>query len=237
MGMKTAHRLTGPKKMAQNTSFSISEFFMHHRFVILLGTILFMIIGGPFLRTIFQYKIIPDVLLTVIFAAAIFAISQKRMHIFISLGLAVPMFACTWLYYWIKNSHLLMVSQVFGTLFVGFTIGCLQKFIFNQKAVTGEVIYSAMIVYLLMAIMWSFAYSMLEFFYPGSFSFPGGGAQDFYQFLYFSYVTITTLGYGDVLPLTQKASSLAILEAVTGQMYLVVAVAWLVGMHVSRRSR
>jgi hypothetical protein len=223
--------------MAQNTSFSMSEFFMRHRFVILLGTILFMIIGGPFLRAIFQYKIITDVLLTVIFAAAIFAISQKRINIFISMGLALPMFASTWSYYFFKSSQLLAAGQVFGVLFVGFTINCLIKFIFSQKTVTREVIYAAMIVYLLMAITWSFAYSMLEYFFPGSFSSPQGAEQDFFHFLYFSYVTITTLGYGDVLPLTQKAKSLVMLEAVTGQMYLVVAVAWLVGMHVSRRSR
>lgn len=215
----------------------MSEFFMRHRFVILLGAILVLVIGGPFIKELFPYKVIPDMLLTVIFAAAIFAFSQKRINIFISVGLAVPMFACTWSYYLINNTDLLIAGEISGTLFVGFTIGCLLKFIFNQKSVTQEVIYAAMIVYLLLAIMWSFAYSMLEFFYPDSFSSAGGAVETFYHFLYFSYVTITTLGYGDVLPLTPKASSLAILEAVTGQMYLVVAVAWLVGMHVSRRSR
>ncbi|MGD9259424.1 MAG: potassium channel family protein, partial [Desulfobacterales bacterium] len=61
--------------------------------------------------------------------------------------------------------------------------------------------------------------------------------EDTFRFLYFSFVTITTLGYGDITPLTRKASSLVMLEAVTGQMYLVVVVAWLVGMHVSHRSK
>ena len=57
------------------------------------------------------------------------------------------------------------------------------------------------------------------------------------QFEYFSFVTITTLGYGDIIPLSNKASALALLEALIGQVYLVVLVAWLVGMHVSRRSK
>jgi hypothetical protein len=55
--------------------------------------------------------------------------------------------------------------------------------------------------------------------------------------MYFSFVTITTLGYGDIAPLTDKASGLAIIEAFSGQIYLVVLVAWLVGMHVSKRSK
>ncbi|MCP4628580.1 MAG: two pore domain potassium channel family protein [bacterium] len=68
-------------------------------------------------------------------------------------------------------------------------------------------------------------------------SFTGNISPNVYRYLYFSYVTLTTLGFGDVAPLTNKAGSLVILEAIIGQIYLVVIVAWLVGMHVSRRSR
>ena len=203
----------------------------------MLVAILGLIIGKPLLDGIFHYRFIPDTLLTIIFIAAIFAISRKRKHIFISLGLVVPMFGGIWYYYWFESINFLMVGDIFGILFVGFTISCLTRFIFNEKEVTKEVIYAAIIVYLLMAIMWAFGYFILDYLYSGSFSHPAGQHPDYYRFLYFSFVTITTLGYGDVLPLTQKASSLAILEAISGQMYLVVVVAWLVGMHVSRRSR
>ena len=57
------------------------------------------------------------------------------------------------------------------------------------------------------------------------------------QFEYFSFITITTLGYGDITPLTNRASALTLLEAIIGQIYLVVLVAWLVGMYVSRKAR
>lgn len=203
----------------------------------MLLAILGLIIGKPLLAGIFNYRFIPDALLTVIFVSAIHAISQKRKHIFISLGLVVPMFVGIWSSYWIKSIEIVMAAQILGALFVGFAISCLIKFIFNEKEVTKDVIFAAVIVYLLMAIAWAFAYLILEFFQRGSFSYPAGQTPDYFHFLYFSCVTITTLGYGDVLPLSQEASSLAILEAVTGQMYLVVVVAWLVGMHVSRRSR
>ena len=56
-------------------------------------------------------------------------------------------------------------------------------------------------------------------------------------FIYYSFVTITTLGYGDISPLTGKAGGLSIIEAISGQIYLVVLVSWLVGMHVSKRSK
>lgn len=223
--------------MGAKTSASVSVFFKKNRFIILLAAILGLIIGKPLIAGIFNYRFIPDVLLTIIFIAAIHAVSQKRRHVFISLALVVPMFAGTWSYYWIESTVILMAAQIFGILFVGFTIHCLIRFIFTEKEVTKEVIYAAVVVYLLLAIVWAFAYLILEFFNRGSFSYPAGQLPDFFHFLYFSCVTITTLGYGDVLPLTQEAGSLAILEAVSGQMYLVVVVAWLVGMHVSRRSR
>jgi len=56
-------------------------------------------------------------------------------------------------------------------------------------------------------------------------------------FQYYSFVTITTLGYGDITPVTEVAKAFSVLEAVVGQLYLVVAVAWLVGMHVSSKSK
>ena len=223
--------------MVKNTPAHISAFFATHRMVILLVTILILIIGKPLLAGIFNYRFIPDVMLTIIFVAAIYAISRSRVDVYISLGLAIPMFAGVWSSYWIENINLLMASQIFGVLFVAFTISRLTRYIFHEKEVTQEVIFAAVVVYLLMAITWAFLYLIQEFFRPGSISFPFDQSLDFYNFLYFSCVTITTLGYGDVLPLTQQASALAILEAITGQMYLVVVVAWLVGMYVSRRSR
>jgi voltage-gated potassium channel len=223
--------------MSDKTCTFLAEFFLRNRILFFLAAILGFIIGGPFLDEIFRYRFLRDVLLTFIFVAGIFAISRKRSHVFIALGLAIPMVAGIWTYYWSENIRILMVGQIFGALFAGFTISCLTSFIYNEKEVTKEVIYAAVAVYLLLAITWAFAYFILEYFSPASYSYPEGRPLDFYHFIYFSYVTITTLGYGDILPLTQKASALAILEAVTGQMYLVVVVAWLVGMHVSRRKR
>ena len=223
--------------MTKKTSVSLSEFFFNYRMIFLLVAILSMIIGSPFLDDIFHYGVIPDIFTTIIFILGIYAISRKKKHIYIALVMAIPMFFGIWSSYLFHSLILFIGGQLFGALLIVFVISLLIKFIFNQKEVTKEVIYAAVVVYLLMAMMWSFAYLILEYFYPGSFSVPEAQTRSSYQYLYFSFVTITTLGYGDVAPLTQKASSLVILEAVTGQMYLVVIVAWLVGMHVSRRSK
>ena len=82
--------------MVKNTSVHISAFYSKHRMVILLATILILIIGKPLLMGIFNYRFIPDVMLTIIFVAAIHAISRRRVDVYVSLGLAIPMFACVW---------------------------------------------------------------------------------------------------------------------------------------------
>jgi hypothetical protein len=105
----------------------------------------------------------------------------------------------------------------------------------REKHVTEDVIFGAIVAYLLMAIMWSFMYSVVEDLHPGSFVIPEGPVKHSqFLFTYFSFVTIATLGYGDITPLTAAACSLSILEAIIGQIYLVVVVAWLVGMFVSQ---
>jgi hypothetical protein len=107
-----------------------------------------------------------------------------------------------------------------------------------SEDVTREVLFAAVIIYLLMALMWSFAYMVLEAIVPGSFNIPESGLEvRQFVFLYYSFVTITTLGYGDITPATHQAGALAILEAIAGQIYLVVLVAFLVGMFVSRRAK
>jgi hypothetical protein len=196
-----------------------------------------MIIGGPFLDDVIHIRIVKNILLTIVFINGIYAIGNKTHHLILAIGLALPMLISLWLHYVVKIPHIIYVGEIFGALFIGLAITILINYIFNAKEVTEEVLYAAVIVYLLTAILWSFAYSILEFVYPDSFGYPGGPREDVYRYLYFSFITITTLGYGDITPLTDKASALAILEAVFGQVYLVVIVAWLVGMHVSRRSK
>jgi len=223
--------------MAKKSSFSLSEYFFKHRILLLLATILGFIIGSPFTDEIFQHGMIPDLLLSIIFIFGIYAISRKKKHIYIAIALATPMVLGVWGSHLSKNVEFFIVGEFFGSLFTAFIISQLLLFIFHQKEITKEVIYAAVVVYLMMAIMWALVYLILDYFYPDSFSFPTDLTPNLFRYLYFSFVTITTLGYGDVAPLTHKAGSLVILEAVTGQIYLVVIVAWLVGMHVSRKSQ
>ena len=93
-------------------------------------------------------------------------------------------------------------------------------------------------MHLLAALLWAFLYTFLELVDPASFNIDLGRPEGhLLVFQYYSFVTITTLGYGDITPITEVAKAFSVLEAVVGQLYLVVAVAWLVGMYVSKKSK
>ncbi len=90
--------------------------------------------------------------------------------------------------------------------------------------------------YFLIGFMWGFIYFFLNSARPGSFQMASSSAGEQSSFIYFSFVTMTTVGYGDTTPLSNAARSLSILEAVMGQLYLAVTIARLLGAYVSRKS-
>jgi hypothetical protein len=224
--------------MIENRNSTLKSFLFKRRFFFLLIMLLAMLVIVPFLGDYSRFQFVVDIVVTGIFIAAMYAISDKKYNLFLALFLVIPMFADIWVDYFSSAEKTLVVSQICGILFIGFAIFNIIHFMLKQKEVTREMIYAAVVVYLLMALLWSNVYQLLETFAPGSFGMPDGQMQnDRLLFLYFSLVTITTLGYGDMTPLTDRAAGLASVEALTGQIYLVVLVAWLVGMHVSKRSK
>jgi voltage-gated potassium channel Kch len=109
--------------------------------------------------------------------------------------------------------------------------------IFEHPVVTSSTVSASLVVYLALGVSWAQVYRLVEHFNPGSFTgLSGTGVVDVQRDLfYYSYVTLATLGYGDISPVSPEARSLAITEAVVGQIYLVVLVAGLVGMHLTQR--
>jgi hypothetical protein len=209
-----------------------------NRYLTLILLIFFVVLAAPFFSAVIGFRILLDLLITGIFLVLMYSMSRKRLNLIVSLVLVTPMLVVIWAkYFVVVSAGLQTLGNLCGVLFFAVCIIGFIKLIQKAQEVTREVIYAAVLVYVLATFVWAFLYAVLEMLAPGSFSYPEGHTREFlFQFIYFSIVTITTLGYGDILPLSQEASALAMVEALMGQMYLVVVVAWLVGMHVSRRS-
>ena len=117
------------------------------------------------------------------------------------------------------------------------------SFTFHRVAkwheITANRIVGAVAVYLLLGVLWSVLYTLVEIYSPGSFrGFDTGTQIDWEsEWLYFSFVTMTTLGYGDIVPVSGIAKVLAYMQAIFGQFYIAILVAGLVGAYIARGDR
>jgi voltage-gated potassium channel len=110
-------------------------------------------------------------------------------------------------------------------------------YVLHSGRVTSDKIFATICVYLLVGFVWTYAYALLDEVQPGSFAASTETGRNDYvgrimQLRYFSFATLTTLGYGDILPRSPTARTMAVLETVMGQIYLAVLVARLVGLHI-----
>jgi len=120
-------------------------------------------------------------------------------------------------------------------VFLVMTCSVAMRQVLFAGTVDGNRLVGAVCVYLLLGIIWAILYRWLWVFVPGAFSGIPAVDQNVWDFVYYSFVTLTTLGYGDVLPQTDVARTLAYLEAVTGVFYVAILVATLVGAHLTRQ--
>ena len=138
------------------------------------------------------------------------------------------------------NSHITFfqysaILAVMGFLLVTITFTLRQVVVGTE--INANRLVGAICVYLMLGVIWALAYSLVELAMPGSFGGVTAGQDAGWdsEWLYFSFVTLTTLGYGDILPLSALARALAYMEAVTGQFYVAILVAGLVSAYISDR--
>jgi len=208
------------------------------RFLFLIVLIVALIVLGPFVEGFMGLSLFMDLLFSIIFITTIYAASQKKSHIIIAVILVIPTLLALWSEDIPISNTLVTIGYICGLILFAFAVISILIYVFSAQVVTRQTISAAIVVYLLIALMWTFIYRLMEILYPASFAIAHAKLEDAANlFLYFSFVTITTLGYGDITPIGNQVIALAVLEAITGQIYLVVVVAWFVGMYVSKKSK
>ncbi len=205
-----------------------------NRALFLLIAFLFLLVAAPALATVFDLRLLFDLFMTLIFAVSIYTVSVRRWHYVISTVLFAVTATAIWIEYIFPGRAAYVVSQSMGVLFFLFVGLRITINLIRAEKITANTIFAAIEVYLIAGVLWSGIYSMLEMVHPDSFNLGGIDVRSAaYRMLYFSFVTLTTLGYGDIAPLTDMASAFVILEAIFGQMYITVLIAWLVGRYIS----
>jgi hypothetical protein len=186
-------------------------------------------------------------LMMVILLATLHALGDNRMVSLAASVLGLTALALRWATHVSDSQVLLLTSEGVGALFFAFTAVVILALILRAQTVTGDIVSGALCVYLLIGLTWAFLFMVVESIDPGSFRIGEGAtiAADIAHprsvslslFVYFSFVTLATVGYGDIVPLTGPARGLATLEGIIGQFYLAVLVARFVGLYIVHSQR
>jgi Ion channel len=203
----------------------------------LLIALLALLLLYPFFASSVIAHAVWDICSSATLLLGLYAISHVRRRLVIALVLAIAVLGTRWSGYVVDNERLLLVNYGLGVMFFTLTACLLLADVLRKGAVTADKIYGALCVYLLIGLTWGFMFLTLEGVQPGSFSLGQGQLsgieKDPATLVYFSFVTLSTVGYGDITPFSPPARSLAFTEAIIGQIYLAVLVARLVGLHIA----
>lgn len=200
----------------------------------LLIALVLLLVVTPLVEDLSQALVIEGVLLTAVLGSAVLAVGAERRTLIVALLLSVPAVLSKWVHHFAPETLPAEVFPMAGIAFVGFVVFNLLRFILKASRVDTEVLCAGIAAYLTFGLLWAFAYVLVSSVSPHAFSFGGGPDTHVlsgFEALYFSYVTLTTVGFGDITPVTSAARMLAVLESLTGTIYLAVLVARLVSMY------
>jgi hypothetical protein len=202
------------------------------RFLFLFISIILMMVLRPIMEDLIRLSILTDILFAAILISGLWAVSRRRKVFVMALLVAIPALVLEWVTYFMGLPALKPLGLFFLAIFFGIMSVTLLSHILKAEEVTADLIMGAASTYFLIGFLWAFVFFFLETFSPGSFRLEASRADTDSQLIYYSFVTLTTVGYGDITAATTTARSLSVLEAAIGQLYLAVLVARLVGMHI-----
>jgi hypothetical protein len=167
-----------------------------------------------------------SILFSIIFFLSILSLDKKRSII---IWIAIIAFITQWIGVIFMLDSLVYISFITNVFFFIIIVVRLIIQIAANKSVSASVILESINGYLLMGLMFTTLVTILQQYNPMSFGFAENSVKDFQEMIYYTYVTMSTLGYGDISPITPEAKSLGILISISGQLYIAVIIALLVG--------
>jgi len=180
-------------------------------------------------------SLLESAIFTVVLLTAVGAVGGRRRTWVTAAALAIPALAARWLSHVWPAVVPVDVGLVLAAVFVSFVIAHLFRFVIAATVINGEVLCASIAVYLLFAILWSLLYTLLARWDPNAFSFTvprdAMATMSGFMSLYYSIQILTTLAFGDILPVSNLARMMAIVEAGVGIFYLAILVARLVGLY------
>jgi hypothetical protein len=180
------------------------------------------------------------IVFSLILISGVMSVARSRFITVLAAMFALASFSALWMATLVPSVGLASLNDFLVIVFLGMLSVVVLHQVFREGPITMQRITGAVVVYLLLGLMWAHAYKLVELQRPGSFNSAGLSTVDHdfnpkTRLIYFSFTTLTTLGYGDITPVHPIARSLAILEGLIGQLFPVILIARLVSMEIYYR--
>lgn len=217
---------------------------LQHRYAFLLVAILLLFVGFPVTRGIVAAHWAFNLLYTAVFLIAILGLARRRRKRRLAILLGTPAMLVAWFGMklpWVSPLATAAVFHLLTAAFLVYVVTTILMSIYNQERITADSICGAFSGYLLTGVAFGHIFSFIERVDPTAFTAPDNARmqmrQDderYFMLTYFSFVTLTTVGYGEITPASEFARSLCAVEAIVGQFYIAVLVADLIGKKLSQ---
>lgn len=213
------------------------------RFSVMLVAILTLLVVQPFVAGHAIAQTLLTTMLGLVLLSAVNAFRTSKTYFWVATALMIPTLAMRFALVFTSNWTVEFMTAILSALFLLVTVVALVSRLFSIRTVSLDTISAAICAYLLMGIGWGFLYAAVELANPQSFSAAlpptnagsaGSVIVSLHTFVYYSFVTLTTTGYGDILPLSQAARILAMLEAVFGTLYIAILISRLVSLELAQ---
>jgi len=226
--------------MNDTLQFERSPFLRRFSAIELLVALVALFVSFPFIESLPSGALIESILLTVVLVSALLAIATRRRILIVAALLSLPALIGRWLNHYRPDLVPPEVFLIGGIVFGLFVVGNLLRFVLNAPSVNTEVLCASISAYLLLGLLWTLGYWLIADLIPDAFAFNASTVADRsmkgLNGLYFSFITLSTVGYGDITPVSKVARMLAAAEATAGLLYVAVLIARLVALHATRKS-
>jgi hypothetical protein len=225
--------MSGASEIGAGSPRALGSAYLCRRYEILFYTLLLTMVAAPLVTALELPGALLELLLAANLLAAVMPVSTGRGR-----RVLVAIVAVLWLARavtaWLGHPAVSALTLGLWTLLAMFAAAGALRFAMRAATVDAEHLYAALSAYLLAGIFFGIFYWVLEHVGPGTFNAPAEFSR--MSAIYFSFVTLATLGYGDIVPRTDVARGLAIVEGVGGQLFLAVLVARLVSLYGRERA-
>ena len=202
--------------------------------LIALGLLFFFF---PFVEEVKGGDLIVSLLLSLVLLAGVLAVADRKGVLLIALVLAIPAIAGRWINHFRPDVVHPAVFLTAALVLTAFVVVNLLRFVWRAPSVNIEVLCASISAYLMLGLMWTMAYWLVDQLTPGAFAFNAGPrSMNGFNGFYFSFVTLSTVGYGDITPVSRIARWLAAMEAMTGLLYVAVLISRVVALYSSPKS-